>query len=374
MLSAKEVLIGSISSDNNLKGELNNVVEEVYPELEDLIVIPKNEEQHFKSEKYGYNNVTVNAINLQEKEIIPSKQNQEVVADQEYSGLSKVTVSGDDNLISENIKDGINIFGVEGNFVGETKYNASISVEQKSQTTFNLRHYAKEIPTIDTSNITSMGSAFQDSDIEEIPLLNTSKVTNMENIFRNCSNLKSVPLLDTSKVKNMGNMFFGCNSLETVPLLNTTEVTDMQSMFRNCNKLKVIPELNTSNVTNMQYMFQTCSELETVPLLDTGKSTNVYLMFRNCDNLKNLGGLKDLGKAYTRQSENYNAYSLDLINPNLTAESLINIINNLYDLNLTYNVSGGGTLYKQKLTLGDNKSKLSEEQIAIATNKGWNVI
>lgn len=59
MLNAKGVLIGNISSDNKIEGKLNNAIEKFFPELEDLVVVPKGEEQHFKSEKYGYDNVTV---------------------------------------------------------------------------------------------------------------------------------------------------------------------------------------------------------------------------------------------------------------------------------------------------------------------------
>ena len=56
-------------------------------------------------------------------------------------------------------------------------------------------------------------------------------------------------------------------------------------------------------------------------------------------------------------------------------ESLMNVINNLYDLNLTYDVANGGTLYRQILRLGStNLAKLTSDEIAIATNKGWDVI
>jgi hypothetical protein len=52
----------------------------------------------------------------------------------------------------------------------------------------------------------------------------------------------------------------------------------------------------------------------------------------------------------------------------------MNVINNLYDLNLTYDVANGGTLYTQKLTLGStNLAKLTADEIAIATSKGWTV-
>ena len=51
----------------------------------------------------------------------------------------------------------------------------------------------------------------------------------------------------------------------------------------------------------------------------------------------------------------------------LTHESLMNVINNLYDIK----TKGCNA---QPLVLGStNLAKLTAEEIAIATNKGWNV-
>ena len=80
-------------------------------------------------------------------------------------------------------------------------------------------------------------------------------------------------------------------------------------------------------------------------------------------------------------NDNENYYKLDLsASTNLTYESLINIVNNLYDLNITYGVydadgnPGSGTLVRQALVLGStNLAKLTDEETAIATNKGWNL-
>ena len=52
----------------------------------------------------------------------------------------------------------------------------------------------------------------------------------------------------------------------------------------------------------------------------------------------------------------------------------MNVINNLYDLNITYDVANGGTLYTQSLVLGGtNLAKLTDEEKAIAINKGWSL-
>ena len=59
---------------------------------------------------------------LQEKTVTPTKEGLSVVPDSGFDGMSKVTVNGDINLVSENIKEGVSVFGVDGNLKG-TKIN-----------------------------------------------------------------------------------------------------------------------------------------------------------------------------------------------------------------------------------------------------------
>ena len=182
-----------------------------------------------------------------------------------------------------------------------------------------------------------------------------------------------IPQIDTSSVTNMSSMFNGCSSLKTIPQLNTSSVTNMSSMFNGCINLATIPQLDTSSVTNMTYMFSDCARLATIPQLDGGKLTSVAYIFNNCKSLENFNGIINLGQAYlTTQSANYSNYKLVLSNSTkLTEQSIINILNNLYDIK----TKGCNT---QQVILGaTNLAKLTstEGQTALtnATAKGWTI-
>lgn len=177
-----------------------------------------------------------------------------------------------------------------------------------------------------------------------------------------------IPLLElnpnTSNVTDMGAMFHSCPSLKTIPMLDTSNVIDMSGMFANCSSLETIPMLDTSNVKDMSWMFTDCSSLKTVPMLDTSNVTTVKNILSGCPSLTNLGGFRNLGKSFPTTGVIYTLY---LSSPLLTHESLMNVINNLYDIK-----SIG--IKTQTIDMGEtNKAKLTAEEIAIATNKGWNI-
>ena len=188
-------------------------------------------------------------------------------------------------------------------------------------------------------------------------------------MFRECSKLETIPLLDTSNVTNMGSMFSNCRSLKTIPQFNMSNVGYIDNMFSGCYSLETIPDLDTSNVVNMSQTFSTCRIIKTIPLLKASKVKDISNIFSNCYELTDFGGFENLGQAYlTTQNSNYYYYTLSLSScSKLTHDSLMNVINNLYDIK-----TKGCNV--QRLVLGStNLAKLTAEEIAIATNKGWTV-
>ena len=238
---------------------------------------------------------------------------------------------------------------------------------------FNNCNSLSSVPALDTSNVTEMTGMFSEcKKLSSVPALNTSNVTNMGLMFAGCESLTTVPLLNTSNVTEMGGMFSGCHSLVEIPTLDTSKGKFLAAMFAGCSSLKQIPLLNTKSCTNISGMFEGCTSLETVPILDASNVGDISKIFKDCPSLVMLGGLKNLGMDYSSAyyiHANKREYTLDLsYSPLLTHDSLMNIINNLYDIK-----SKG--VKPQTLQLGDtNKAKLTAEEIAIATNKGWNVI
>ena len=209
-------------------------------------------------------------------------------------------------------------------------------------------------------------------------------------MFTDCQSLTSVPHFDTSNVKNMSYMFSGCNNLTSVPLFDTSKVISMSSMFRYCYALTTIPELDFSNITSLGYMFNACSSLKELPNLNIKKvksfdsawmATKVEKIgIMDCDSVENaqyiltyselttltdFGGFRNLGKKSNLTNTN-SSYFISNI-PNLSYDSLLNILNLLYD-----RASAGYSILTIKLH-PNHMALLSDDDKAIAINKGWSL-
>ena len=153
----------------------------------------------------------------------------------------------------------------------------------------------------------------------------------------------------------------GGSTFSTVPdIFDFNNVTTLESMFQDCASLTTIPQFDSSKVSDMGFMFYGCDALRSIPLLDCSNVKSTGSMFNSDfmsdhEYLTDLGGFKNL-KVGLRLNKS----------PNLTVQSLMNVINNLYDF------VGNGETTTETLTLGTtNLNKLTDEQKAVATNKGW---
>ena len=262
--------------------------------------------------------------------------------------------------------------------------------------------------TFDTSNVTNMSAAFTNcNNLKTLDLSNWnfSKVTGTGNdydrvglhqMFSGCESLMSITFPSTVYLNN-GNvsayqMFYNCRSLLSLDLSgwNTSNFVNVGSMFSTCLSLTSLnlSNWNTSNVTDMSTMFYFCSSLTSLDLssFDTSNVTDMSTMFYFCSSLTSLdlssfdtSNVTDMGSMFSDisgwRSEPVNitfgnnwasndvVTSLDFSTCDLTHDSCLDLFNKIATK------SSSATLKLSDTT----KDYMSEEEIAIATGKGWTV-
>lgn len=304
---------------------------------------------------------------LQEKEVVPTKEKQEIVSDPQYDGLSKVTVNAvtseiDENIKAENIKKGVSILGVDGTV---EPFREPVLQDKTVNPTTEIQEIVAD-EGYDALNkvVVNAQTGVDIYDYFEKNIENTTGASRSLSTY-----IKKVPSMNTSKTTNFSYFFNQCTSITEIPLIDTSNGTNFNTMFGTCKSLVRIPELDTHNMEKAEQMFSSCEKLTSIPLLNASKTKSILYAFSYCSSLTNFGGLENIGEAYsTTQKANYVYYTLELnFSSRLTHESLLNVINNLYDIK----TKGCNT---QKLVLGtSNLAKLTAEEIAIATEKGWTV-
>ena len=190
-------------------------------------------------------------------------------------------------------------------------------------------------------------------------------------------------LFDTSNVQHMSCMFYYCYKLKSV-VIDVNNASDMQSMFSSCTDLEeVVFKRSTVTFWDATNMFSYCRKLKKLPLLRgfSGKTTSVFL---SCEALEEVPAY-DLSGVTTTNSVSaisgnmfYGCTSLKRIkcfgltvavnisySTQFTREALVEILTNL----------GNARSGSQTLTMGEtNLAKLTADDIAIATAKGWTLV
>lgn len=208
--------------------------------------------------------------------------------------------------------------------------------------------YSKQVAAEFDGNFSYWADA--DQTLRFAPYVDTSNCTHAYGTFNGDTNLISVPKYDLSNIVDMSDTFYNCWNLKEIPLFDTSNVRRMRYTFAQSG-LVVLPPLNTSNLENVGGLFDNCDSITYIPELDFSKVSVATDMLWNAINVKYLGGFKNI----TCDLAIFSCYYLD-------RQSLMNVINNLGN-------TGGATL-----TIGSmHTGLLSDSDIQIAINKGWNV-
>lgn len=239
------------------------------------------------------------------------------------------------------------------------------------------------------SNICHRSSETSYAKIRFINCPNLTSVTNFDARgvelveFRDCPSLTTLDIVNMQGVKQVGGaytgMFQDCPSLISVPVaLSEAPLYYANYMFQNCSSLTTIPPLDTSNCEEFSNMFENCFSLATIPPLD---ASHAYMSSEDSYNFNRcfsgftgtFGGFTNLGKGLISSVSKIIVLKIGPESSasnwigNLNAQSIINILNNLYDVS---QISGRTTRIE---IVGDVWNEIPEEVITSAAAKGWTI-
>ena len=219
----------------------------------------------------------------------------------------------------------------------------------------------------DTGNIKSLVFAFgvmKNLESVDIADWDVSNVTNFFAMFNESYMLKTIDVSkwNTRSAINMSWMFSG-NSLNILDVSNfdTSKVTNMHSMFSQSKLTQLdISNFDTSNVLDFGSAFsywEGVSKELNISGLDLSKCTSMDRTFLNSDfKVIRCDGLRLPNIDMSKIGLNYSK--------SLTVDSIVGLLNALPQSDKGYSFQIGS----------GNIAKLSDEQKAIATNKGWTLI
>lgn len=273
-----------------------------------------------------------------------------------------------------------------------------------------------------TSTWTALNSMFAGTSIESIDLSGwvsaknsydgKNHTLNLRSMFSGCSKLKQVigleKILDSS-VNDVTSLFKDCKSLTDISCLancDFSNVTNIDRIFQGCTQLTTIDFniLSNSNFSKLQYMgyaFRDCSNLtrvifpknqncialrsvigslagtknltdiENLPLINFKDNTlaeeqpeYVYYAYGNMTDIKDNINISFADKITAWDGFTNNTYVPKLFSK-FSSNTIDNIVNALYD----YSSEG----ITKTLDTKGYISKFTDDQLLIASNKGWTV-
>ena len=251
----------------------------------------------------------------------------------------------------------------------------------------------------DVSNwaVTTFASAWSTCEsLKELDLndwdVSSWTVTNMASAWSGCFSLERLEIGDWDvsnwAVTNMTSAWYYCSALKHLDIGNwdvsNWEVTSLRYVWYFCNSLR---ELDISDwdtrkwaITSLYYTFGYCYSLAVIDISKWDTSlwditengtcfstifahtillpNNIHIRDTSaCTNVPNHATLINYTGFDMKQSHTYSSCRM------LTRQSLLNIINNLPTVTASRTITLGGRL----------QNKLTAEEIAVATQKGWTV-
>lgn len=209
--------------------------------LDSKSIYPSTIGQIVTSNADGLSSVTVNAARLQNRTVDPSTVQVDVaITGNFYYGLSQVTVnpvtsSIDSNIVAGNIKDGVTILGVTGNYSGSGTATDSWYAKAKKGEITDVSAYS-----LDEFAEMEYGNAYLlvNTGITTCPQLNSSTLaeTNLFATFSGCRSFGASAKFDAS-ITNIGNFSFretfGNSNIKDVSIYIADNLDNKYYIFEN---------------------------------------------------------------------------------------------------------------------------------------------
>ncbi len=184
-------------------------------------------------------------------------------------------------------------------------------------------------------------------------------------VFLKCENLEYIPVLNctTNAWTDASFMFANCQKLEKIVIKNM-KIGGANYCFHNCRKLKEVPKIIYSSVQQLDRYVTNAKELKDTTLnLSSANNLKVIGCFGTATNF--ISGFKGLRVSASAPFNYSNTPQINVSYTGMDRTALVQLFNDLPS------VSGSQVI---NITGCTGTADLSEEDKAIATNKGWTII
>ena len=302
-------------------------------------------------------------------------------------------------------------------------YGNKITTENISNAIYMFANYSlSNIPfEINISDNTSINYIFYSSKIKTLPYIN-GRISAIAHLFNGCNYLNSIPedwaehinwdYVHSYQYSQTSNIFYACYSLRHIPDSLMAEIWGVNGsnniyvahdqQFSNCCSLdevnNIMPQKATMSSHRCGSMFLSCTRLKnaTFALQDNGTPYTVSWKQQTIDLSNNVGYsnnknyILNYNSGITADKEvtddaTYQAlkndpdwFTCDIAYSRYNHDSAVATINSLPDTSAYLASAGGTNTIKFKgaagsATDGGAINTLTEEEIAVATAKGWTV-
>ena len=242
--------------------------------------------------------------NLQEKTIVPLTD-EVVTADESFDGLSKVTVGAvtssiDSNIISENIKSGVSILGVEGNYANLEEATATQGDIAEGKTAYISSGFVTGTGKLAPSITKGLRIDKYDENgyVTEATIVGDSLPDNcFDSMITPYNIFKNVTLSFTNELKTIKfRSFYRCYGLKNIKNYDSVVTID-SSAFQECQNLLLnsLPSNLTSIGTSA---FYNCLKI-TINSTPQGLKIIPSQAFQNCKAITEMTFEGDITRIYT---------------------------------------------------------------------------